>query len=253
MRALSWWFLGVGLVFTLGGCGDGGGGTGGASGIGGTSGAGGAAGVGGSPPTATLTGTVLDGGDESSTPLEAATVSVVGTSRSAMTDTSGRWTLEAPQGEVYLQASAGGYWSSIVRREVPSEGLTDVELEVIGDALVSGIGTALGTSIDETKGIVLVAFDPVGPVGGQTATLSEGFDFSFSFDGAEDPQLTDALLTGGDSDLIFVGVGLTNALTVGPEGASAGENCFVRFGATPPILERSITRVAVPCQLSIGP
>lgn len=260
MRALSLWFVGVGLVFSLGGCGDGGGGTagaGGTSGMGGTSGTGGAGGVGGaggSPgPTATVTGTVIEGGDETGMPLEGATVSVVGISRSAMADASGQWTLEVPEGEVYLQASVSGYWSSVVRLDVPSEGLTGVELEVIASALVAGIGTALGETVDESKGILVASFDPLGAVGGQTATLSEDFDFSFSFDAGDNPQLTDELLAGGDTDLIFVGVELTDALTVSPEGATAGENCFVRFGATPPILERSITGVDVPCQLSTGP
>jgi len=242
MRVLSLWWVGVVLVFTLGGCGDGGGGAGGVGGAGGSPGL-----------TATVTGTVIEGGDETGTPLEGATVSVVGTSRTAMTNALGQWTLEVPEGEVYLQASVTGYWSSVVRFDVPSEGLTGVELEVIASGLVADIGTALGEMVDETKGIAIVSFDPVGAVGDQTATLSEEFDFSFSFDATDDPQLTDALLVGGDSDLIFVGVELTDALTVSPAGATAGENCFVRFSATPPVLERTITAVDVPCQPSVGP
>jgi len=227
------------------------------TGTGGTAGAGGTAGTGASGgmigPTATVSGTVGDGNDGSFTPVEGATVSVVGTSISATTGVAGSWSLEAPEGEVYFQASASGSWSSIVRRVVPAEGLTDVELEIIPDALVADVGSALGRTVDEANGIAAVEFDTIIPVGGQSATLDEDADFSFAFDGAGDPQFSTALISGGDNQLIFVGVELTEALTVTPAGSSGGELCSVRFGATPPILAKSITEVEVSCMLVVGP
>jgi hypothetical protein len=226
-------------------------GTGGTAGTSGTAGTGGSGGMIG--PTATVSGTVGDGDDGSFMPVEGATVSVVGTSISATTGVAGSWSLEAPEGEVYFQASASGSWSSIVRRVVPAEGLTNVELEVIPDALVAEIGSALGRTVDEAKGIAAVEFDTIIPVGGQSATLDEDADFSFAFDGAGDPQLSTALISGGDNQLIFVGVDLTEALTVTPEGSSGGELCSVRFRATPPILAKSITEVEVSCMLVVGP
>ena len=257
MRVFGGGRLSFGVALGLFGCGTSGSGAGGMAGAGGSAGTGGTAGAGGSGgspgSTATVSGTVGVGDDGSTVPVEGATVLVVGTSISVTTDGSGSWSLEAPEGEVYLQASASGFWSSIVRRDVPTEGLIDVELEVVPDALVEGIGSALGRTIDEAKGIAALGFDTIALIGGQTATLSKDADFSFAFDGAGDPQRSNALISGGDSDLIFVGVELTAALTVTPEGASETEFCSVRFGATPPILARSITEVDVPCSLSLAP
>jgi len=257
MRVFGRWFLSVGLVLSTFGCGSSGSGAGGGAGSGGSAGAGGTAGAGGSGgatgPTATVSGTVAIGDDAGGMPAAGATVSVVGTSISATADMSGSWSLEAPEGEVYFQASASGSWSSIVRGDVPSEGLVDVELEVVPDALVADVALALGRTIDEAKGIALLDFNTIVPVDGQTATLSEASEFSFAFNGVGDPQLTDSLILGGDSQLIFASVELTAALTVAPEGASPGELCEVRFRATPPILARSITEVDVNCMLTVGP
>ncbi len=115
MRVLGCSFLGVCLAMSLFGCGESESGAGGMAGTGGTAGTSGTAGTGGSGgmigPTATVSGTVGDGDDGSFMPVEGATVSVVGTSISATTGVAGSWSLEAPEGEVYFQASASGSWS----------------------------------------------------------------------------------------------------------------------------------------------
>lgn len=237
MRSYAWLFLSIGLTFSLVGCGDSG-----------SSGGGGSAGNGGSGGTATATvsGAVLDDEDE---PFVGAMVSV-GTA-TATSGSGGAFTIESPVGTQLFLTKAADHWGSLIPEVVPSQGRNDVELFVISETLVEGIGTALGVPVDINKGIVSVSFDDATAAAGDKATISAGSGGSFVLDGNDDPFPGNALLASGivegNTEVIFVNVDLTNGVSVQASTASDAA-CPLEFPTvTYPVEEKVITDIAVIC------
>jgi len=220
-------------VFSLVGCGDD------AEGGGGSGGSGGAS-------TATVSGTVVDDGDQ---PVVGATVSV-GTA-TATSGAVGAFTIEVPVGTELFETKADDHWGSLIPEVVPSQGLNDVELFVISDALVEGIGTALGIPVNINKGIVSVSFDDATAAAGDKATISAGSEGSFVLDGNDDPVPGNALLASGiaegNTEVIFVNVDLANGVSVQASNASDAA-CPLEFPTvTYPVEQKIITDIEVIC------
>jgi hypothetical protein len=248
MRKYAWLCLSIGLTLSLVGCGDsesGNGGSGGGAGSGG-SGSGGAGGSG----TATVSGVVLEAALEGEdSPFEGATVSVG--SATATSGQDGSFTMESPVGTQLFLTEAADHWGTLFPDEIPSQGRNDLELQVIPDALVAGIGVALGITVDPTKGLVSVSFDEDTAAAGDKATLSAGSETSFVFDGSGAPVEGNALLPGGvaqgDTEVIFVNVDLTAQVTVTASNA-ADEPCVQDFSSVVyPVEEKVLTEVEVTC------
>lgn len=236
MRNYAWLFLSFGLVLSLHGCGD----DGGTGGTGNTGGGGGG--------TAMVSGTVLVGTGDTDVGVEGATVSVVGSTESTTSGPGGAFELEVPVGSLFLHATATEAWGVAAYQVVPAGGVTEVELELVSEDDVGQVEGALGMTADPAKGIVAVLFvdsDTATAVGGETATLSEASDFSFVFDDEDNPELGTELIAGGGTDLIFVGVGLTDSLTV--TATDAADASCPSDATTYPVLEKTVTDVDLNC------
>jgi len=225
----------MGFTFSLVGCADEENG-GGSSGTAGSGGAG----------TATVTGAVLDVEDE---PVVGATVSV-GTAM-ATSVALGAFSVEAPVGTELFRTEADVHWGSLIPEVVPSQGLNNVELFVISDAVVEDIGTALGIPVVINKGIVSVSFDDDTAAAGDKVTISAGSDGSFVLDGNDDPSPGNALLASGiaegNTEVIFLNVDLTNGVSVQASNAS-DVSCPLEFPTvTYPVEEKVITDIEVIC------
>lgn len=244
MRTCAWLFLSFGLVLGLHGCGEdeNTGGTGNTTGTGNTGGGGGG--------TAMVSGTVLAAVGDDDVGVEGATVSVVGSPGTSTTSgPGGTFELEVPVGSLFLHATTEtDFWGVAAYEVVPAGGATEVELELISEDEVGQVELALGKTADPAKGIVALIFvdsDTATAVGGETATLSEADDFSFVFDDEDTPVEGTELIAGGGTDLIFVGVGLTDSLTV--TATDAADAPCPTDAATYPVLAKTITDVELNC------
>ena len=104
--------------------------------------------------------------------------------------------------------------------------------------------------IDPSKGMVGVDFDDTeSGLGGETATLSEPYDFAFVFDDMGEPVESDELLAMGLDDLVFAGVDLTPDLEVMPIGVDGVNDCdLLNPGLLYPALEKTIVEVLARCE-----
>ena len=157
------------------GCGDdsdgsGGDGTGG-TGTGGTGGSD-VDGGGDGSVMATISGNVTAEGEVNDIPIEGATVTAVGTGVSTTTDANGEFTMMVPVGEVFITTAAAGHWGFGNLVDVPASGSMNAELQVIADAMIDEIGTAIGATVDSAAGIVAAEFSGPSGLGGDTLSLS---------------------------------------------------------------------------------
>ena len=244
MRNYAWMVLSIGLTFSLIGCGDSANGSGGSGG----SGSGGTGGSGGGGAMVAVSGTVSAAALEGNpTPVEGATVSVVGTSNTATTDASGNFSVMAPVGTVLILTTADASWGSLFAEDVPSGGLSGVDAEVIPDALVDALAGLLGTTADTSKGIVAVTFPEQTAIGGETASIDVSSELSFFFDALDDPVEGDTLVAGGSSELIFINVDVAGAVTATATSADAMA-CPPEFpGASYSVQAKVFTEIDVVC------
>ena len=244
MRRYAWLFLSIGLVFSLVGCGDSGtgnGGSGGSAGSGGSGGGGTMVAVSGTVSAAALEG--------NSTPVEGATVNVVGTSNTATTDANGNFSVMAPVGTVMILSTADGSWGSLFAEEVPSEGLSGVEAEVIPDALVDALAGLLGTAADTSKGLVAVGFPEDTTVGGETASIDVNSELSFIFDAQDDPVEGDTLVADGSDEVVFVNVDVAGAVAATATSADAMPCPLEYPSASYSVQAKVITEIDVICPM----
>jgi len=213
MRKCAWLFLSIGLTFSLVGCGDSG-----SSGGGGSS-------------TATVSGTVYSAVLEGEpTELVGATVAVVG-GQSTTSVAGGAFSLEAPVGTAMFLTTAPNAWGELLTAEVPAGGEDMAEAEVIPDALVAEIGTALGEPIDPAKGMVNVEFDSEVAMGGESANITANYGFSFVFNADGEPELGRTLIAGGETFVIFANVDITADVAPSATGPNS-ETCSLAFPST---------------------
>lgn len=242
MRKYAWLVLSMGLTVSLVGCGDDeNNNTGGSGGSGGTAGSGGAS-------TATVSGVVFAASvADDSVPFEGATVSVVGTSSTTTSGVGGVFSLESPVGTAMLLTTATGYWGELLPGEVPAAGLSDLDPEIVPDALVAEVADALSETVDPGKAIVGVEFNTDAPVGGEMADLGVPYGFAFVFNAAEEPVLGTTLMAGGGSEVVFVNVDI--AADVMPTATNAGDvACSSEFpSAVYPSQAKVITAVGMVC------
>ncbi|MGB9338933.1 MAG: hypothetical protein WCB63_06835 [Polyangiales bacterium] len=221
MRKYAWLILSMGLFTGLVGCGeDDNGGGGGTAGSGGTGGAG----------TATVSGIVYAADDGEGTPLQGATVSVVG-GASTTSGVGGVFSLQAPLGTVMFLTTAPNAWGELFTADVPAGGENMAEPEVLPDALVAGIAAELSETIDPMKGLVVVEFDSQVAEGGETANLTANYEFSLVFDAAGNPARGNALVPGADPIVIFANVDITANVAPSATGPNS-EPCPLEFPTT---------------------
>lgn len=201
-------------------------------------------------PTVDATGRVNgDSGGGDSTPLVGATVEVSGTSNSVMTVSSGAFTISVPQDEaVFLKASAASYYSAQRGVIAGAGGLTDINLNMPSNAIVTGVAGALGITIDPTLGILSLNFDAtsVGTAGGYSATIGAAAEGSFVFTSSGDPALG-TVTPPNSSTLIFYGVATGDTTIV--VDAPGAITCTPEFAITNYTISAStITSVLLDCQ-----
>jgi len=187
--------------------------------------------------------TVIDGAGETR-PAAGATVSVLGTSLSTTSDESGDFMFDVFEGEWLFQASKEGAWGIIEIETVRPTGDTDLQPELFSDEVVAGLAELLGVDIDDTRGWVQLGFGPALAQGGETAILSEPYDFAFVEDAEGNFVLSYELLPGGGPDLSFHNVGLTDELVVTP----SGDSCVLTHpGTVYPVKAKFRTKLSASC------
>ena len=182
-------------------------------------------------------------------PAVGATVSVRETSLSTTTDEFGEFSFDVFSGVWFFESSKEGTWGFIEVYAVPTAGRNELEVVVAADAFMAQIEKDLMVDIDDTKGMVLLFFEPAGGSGGETATLSEPYDFLSTFDADGEPVLSDKVLPGDEEPLlIFGGVELTEELTVTPVGVDGVNTCDLEYpGAVYPVMAKVMTVVDAGC------
>ncbi|MBW2629054.1 MAG: hypothetical protein JRE45_15725 [Deltaproteobacteria bacterium] len=187
------------------------------------------------------------------TPAAGATVSVHGTSLSTTTDEDGGFSFDVFIGDWFFRASKEDTWGFIELGTVSTTGPNGIGLEVDADAFVAQFEQelkeqGLKIDIDDTKGVIAMDFDRVSYLGGETATLSESYDFAIAFDADGNPVSSEKLLSDGDRVLSFFNVDLTEELTVTPMGVEGVNTCSLdRPGTVYPVLAKSVTFMPVGC------
>ena len=198
----------------------------------------------------TVSGTVtVHESFEAGSPAAGATVSVRETSLSTTTDEFGEFSFDVFPGVWFFESSKEGSWGFIELYFVPTAGRSDLEVVVAADAFTAQMEQALMVDIDDTKGMVLLLFEPAGGLGGETATLSQPYDFLSTLDADGEPVPSDKVLPGDEEPLlIFGGVDLTEELTVTPVGVDGVNACDLEYpGAVYPVMAKVITVVDAGC------
>jgi hypothetical protein len=182
-------------------------------------------------------------------PAVGATVSVRETSLRTTADELGDFSFDVFTGVWFFESSKEDTWGFIELYAVPTAGRSDLEIVVAADAFTAQIGETLMVDIDDTKGMVTLLFEPAGGSGGETATLSEPYDFSVTFDADGEPVLSDEVLDGDEAPVLaFGGVDLTEELTVTPVGVDGENACELEYpGAVYPVMAKTITVVDAAC------
>jgi len=169
---------------------------------------------------------------------------VVGTSNTATSDAQGDFSIMAPIGTVVFLNTAEGNWGSLFAENVPAGGLTDLDVEVIPDALVGEVAAALEATVDESKGLVAVVFDDTTTEGGETASISANSELPFVFDA---PVESDTLIANGGSEVLFLNTDVSASVTV-TAMSSTMNPCPLEFpGVTYPVQAKVLTEIDVVC------
>ncbi len=198
----------------------------------------------------TVSGTVtLQESLDMDSPAAGATVSVRKTSLSTTADEFGEFAFDVFPGLWFFESSKEDTWGFIELYAVPAEGRSDLEVVVAADAFVTQLEEALMVDIDDTKGMVTLLFEPAGGMGGETATLSEPYDFSLTFDADGEPVRSENVLPGDEAPILgFAGVDLTEELTLTPVGVDGVNACDLEYrGAVYPVMAKTITVVDAEC------
>jgi hypothetical protein len=182
-------------------------------------------------------------------PAVGATVSVHGTSLSTTTDEDGGFSFDVFMGDWFFQTSKQDTTGFIQLESVPSAGRSDLEFAVAADALTQELEEDLDIVIDEAKGVVSLTFlGTDSGEGGETATLSEHYDYASATNANGDEVLSEKLLPGGGYELLFYNVGLTEKLTVTPVGAQGVNKCDLKVpGTLYPVEAKFATSVGAVC------
>jgi hypothetical protein len=198
----------------------------------------------------TVSGTVtVQESLDTNSPAAGATVSVREASLSTTADEFGDFSFDVFPGVWFFESSKEDSWGFIELYDVPAEGRNDFEVVVAADAFVAQLEEALMVDIDGTKGMVTLLFEPAGGMGGETATLSEPYDFSLTFDADGKPFLSDKVIPGDEAPILtFGGVDLTEELTLTPVGVDGVNACDLEYrGAVYPVMAKTITLVDAEC------
>ncbi len=231
--------------------GSGGSATGGSGGSA-TGGSGGSAtgGSGGTTQTSSVQGAVWTYLSEQAT-VPNATVAVLGTSLSTMTDASGAFSFaNVPNGENFFTVDVAGYWGTVDYWDVPDETDSGFALYVVPDEAVNSMATQLGRTLSTQDGMVEVYFYPA--VTGATATINppnHDPPFTLNEDGDIKEQNTAIATKKDEADLFFTSVPAGGTITASVQGPS-GNTCQViqSDSGSFPVRAKAITVVYATCQ-----
>lgn len=178
------------------------------------------------PASGTVT---VDDANNVTSPAVGATVSVVGTSLSTTTNDLGEFSFGVFDGHWFFQSEKDELWGLLQLETVATTGRSDLELFVVTDALIAEFERDLGIEIDDAKGVISVNFGiaPGEALGGETAELSEPYEHASATNADGEEVLTNALLPGGDPDLTFWNVNVTEELVVIPRGVEGMSECVL--------------------------
>jgi hypothetical protein len=185
--------------------------------------------------------TVQDVNDVS--PAVGATVSVVGTSLRTTTNERGEFALDVFSGDWFFQSEKDDL-GGVIQLETLPTGIEGLELSVFTDAVGIELERELGIEIDDTKGVISVNFSiaPGMALGGETAELSEAYEYSSATNANDDEVLSSALLSQGGPDLTFWNVDPTEELVVTPKWVDGmGECVMEKPGVVYPIRAGFVT------------
>jgi hypothetical protein len=182
-------------------------------------------------------------------PAVGATVSVHGTSLSTTTDQLGEFSFDVFMGDWFFQTSKEDTWGFFQLETVPTEGRNDLDLAVVADAFAEQRAADLNIVFDDMKGVVSLSFGSgASREGGETATLSEQYEYASATNANGDEVLSNELLPGGGYELLFYKVDLTEQLTVTPIDAQGGNTCSLRVpGTLYPVRAKFATSVGIVC------
>ncbi len=171
-------------------------------------------------PSNVITGHVTSGGGNQSTPVAGATVALVGSGASTTTAQDGSFALAAAAGVDFVRASAATYETTEIGVVAPTA--KSVQIDLVSGAQVTQVESALGITLDGSRGVVIVHLNNTNKVGGYGASLSAAHDPPFVFDSGGAPRLGAATLAGGDNSVVFpnTAAGTTTAATSAPAGKS---------------------------------
>jgi hypothetical protein len=182
-------------------------------------------------------------------PAVGATVSVHGTSLSTTTDQLGEFSFDVFMGDWFFQTSKEDTWGFFQLETVPTAGENDLDLAVVADAFAEQRAADLNIVLDDMKGVVSLSFGSgASDEGGETATLSEQYEYASATNANGDEVLSNELLPGGGYELLFYNVDLTEQLTVTPMDAQGGNTCSLSVpGTLYPVRAKFVTSVGVVC------
>ncbi len=154
-----------------------------------------------------------------------AIVSAHGTTIRTTTDEYGWFEFGVPVGTAFIHASTDGAWGLFQPWPPPYRDVyEDLYFPLYSDAFLAPMENALGIKFDETKGIVEAWYYYGSGRGGDTLKLGEPYGVALTVD-AEDNFVLSAELQPGVEEpwLLFIGVNVTDALTVEPVGVGDRE------------------------------
>lgn len=170
---------------------------------------------------------------DGSMPVAGATIEVVGASpaNSTMTSASGAWSLMVQGGSsIFVRASKAGFRTVQTGVQVPADGLRDLDLTVVPNALPMQLFAETRITENAAAGIVVLSFF-VPPVDSGTrpsgfgATLSAGGGTRVAL-GNGPPTVRDTTVGDEEQTLLIINVaaGMTTVTPTAPAGASCTPN-----------------------------
>jgi hypothetical protein len=180
----------------------------------------------------TVGGTVsVEDANDVTFPAVDATVSVLGTSLSTTTNERGEFSFGVFEGNWFFQSEKNALGGLIQLETVPLTPGNDIELFVWTDAFGTELLEPLEIDLDRSKGVISVNFGmaPGIALGGETAELSEPYEYSSATNANGDEVLTNALLPAGGPDLTFWNVDVTEELVVTPKWIDGTGECWLEM------------------------
>ena len=193
---------------------------------------------------AEVAGYVVDDADGST--VAGATVRIVGTDVSTVSEASGAFSLQTAPGLVAVHADDGDNWGIVEVFVIAAGERVDTDLEIYPNEFIDRIGTGIEAVPDPTRGVIAVLLDGVG--GGERVSISASdgaAPFVLGFGDAASPGDT-LPPEGGLPGFLNVPSGTTTVDVTAP----AGRSCALAepAGTEYPVVPRAVTLLVGNCE-----